>query len=92
MQHSPRHERIRASLEAAFTPSTLTVTDQSAQHVGHAGAADVGETHYDVTIVSSAFAGQNRVARSRAVHDVLAPEFANGLHAISLTLNTPDEV
>jgi BolA protein len=42
-------------------------------------------------MVSTAFAGQSRVARSRAVHDALAAEFANGLHALALRLRTPEE-
>ena len=50
-----------------------------------------GETHYNVLLVSAAFRGMNRVARSRAVHAALAAEFAGGLHALSLTLRTPEE-
>jgi BolA protein len=38
---------------------------------------------------AAAFAGQSRVARSRAVHQVLAPEFESGLHALSLSLEVP---
>jgi BolA protein len=33
----------------------------------------------------------NRVARSRAVHEALAGEFAAGLHALALRLQSPDE-
>jgi BolA family transcriptional regulator, general stress-responsive regulator len=67
------------------------VTDDSAHHAGHAGARPGGETHYSVVVVSDAFRGMNRVARSRAVHAVLEAEFAGGLHALSLVLRTPDE-
>ncbi len=90
MDHS-RAERIRAALEAAFASTEILVTDDSAQHAGHAGARPGGETHYSVTMVSAAFAGQSRVARSRLVHDVLAGEFASGLHALALRLMTPEE-
>jgi len=41
--------------------------------------------------VSEAFRGLSRVARSRAVHAALEAEFAGGMHALSLTLRTPDE-
>jgi BolA protein len=34
----------------------------------------------------------NRVARSRAAHEALAAEFASGLHALALTLKTPEEM
>ncbi len=90
-QDQTRAARLRTVVERTFGPAEVTVTDQSAQHVGHAGAADEGETHYDLRIVSSAFAGKNRVARSRAVHEALAGEFAAGLHALSLSLQTPEE-
>jgi len=44
-----------------------------------------------VVVVSEAFQGMNRVARSRAVHAVLEAEFTGGMHALSLTLRTPEE-
>lgn len=90
MAHA-RADRIRAALEAAFAPAEIIVADDSAQHAGHAGAQPGGETHYTVTLVSAAFAGQSRVARSRLVHEVLAGEFAAGLHALALRLMTPEE-
>jgi len=86
-----RAARIGACLTAAFTPEALTVTDDSARHAGHAGARPGGETHYSVRMVSAAFRGQNRVARSRAVHAALAGEFQAGLHALALRLLTPEE-
>lgn len=87
----PRAARMRTVLEAAFAPARVVVTDDSHHHIGHAGARPEGETHYSVTVVSPAFAGQSRVARSRAVHAALAEEFGSGLHALSLRLATPEE-
>jgi stress-induced morphogen len=43
-------------------------------------------------MAAAAFEGMGRVARSRAVNDALAAEFAGGLHALSLTLRAPTEV
>ena len=86
-----RADRIRTALEAAFAPAQVTVDDDSHRHAGHAGARPQGETHYTVAVISPAFAGQSRVARSRAVHDALAAEFADGLHALALRLATPEE-
>lgn len=80
-----------ALLQAAFAPAQVELHDDSAQHAGHGGARPGGETHYSVRIVSPSFAGQSRVARSRAAHDALADEFASGLHALSLRLLTPEE-
>ena len=84
-------EAMRRKLEAAFAPARLDIVDDSHRHAGHAGARPEGETHYRLRIVSPGFAGMNRVARSRAVHEALAPEFAAGLHALSLALLTPEE-
>jgi BolA protein len=86
-----RATRIEAILRRDFAPVALTIQDDSARHAGHAGAAPGGQTHYTVIVVSATFAGMSRVARSRAVHDALAPEFAAGLHALSLVLRTPEE-
>jgi stress-induced morphogen len=86
-----RAGRIRQAIEAALTVTGIEVQDESRLHAGHAGAAPGGETHYSVTVVSPDFAGMARLARSRAVHAVLAGEFAGGLHALSLRLLTPDE-
>ena len=86
-----RTARLEAVLSAAFSPTLLRVEDDSARHAGHAGAREGGQTHFNVVVVSEAFRGMNRVARSRAVHAALEAEFAGGMHALSLTLRTPDE-
>jgi BolA protein len=86
-----RAARLETVLTEAFSPSVLRVADDSARHAGHAGAQPGGETHYSVLLVSGAFRGMNRVARSRAVHALLEAEFAAGLHALALTLRTPEE-
>lgn len=86
-----RAERIRTVLEAALAPADVTVQDDSHRHAGHGGARPEGETHYSVAVVSPAFAGMNRVARSRRVHELLAAEFGGGLHALALTLRAPGE-
>ena len=84
-------ETIRAKLDAAFSPSHLDVRDDSAKHAGHAGAREGGETHFHVAIVSKMFEGLTRVDRHRRVHDVLDAELKGRVHALALTLLTPDE-
>lgn len=88
-----RVERMRELLGAAFAPEELEILDESARHAGHAARNGVagGETHYRLTMVAKNFAGQSRLARQRAVNAVLAPEFAAGLHALSLSLKSPEE-
>lgn len=79
-----RAERIEAALRAAFAPESLEVIDESSLHAGHAGARPEGETHFRVRMRATALEGLSRVARQRAVNEVLAPEFAAGLHALAL--------
>lgn len=90
-----RADRIRTILTTAFAPTELTVQDDSAHHAGHSGAPAGGQSHYSVLLVSAAFRGVSRVARSRAVHAALAAEFGpaeqGGMHALALTLRTPEE-
>jgi BolA protein len=86
-----RRDRMAVLLRKHFTPELLQIEDESARHAGHAGAAPGGETHYRVLMVSAAFRGEGRLARSRAVHAALAAEFGSGLHALALTLRTPEE-
>ena len=86
-----RADRIVRALDAAFPPARVEVQDDSHKHAGHGGARPEGETHYSVLVVSPAFAGMTRVARSRAAHAALEAEFSGGLHALSLRLLTPAE-
>jgi BolA protein len=84
-------DRIRSKLEAAFAPVRLSVVDDSERHKGHAGHRPEGETHFNVEIVSSAFAGLSRVDRQRKVYAALAEELAGPVHALSVAARSPDE-
>jgi BolA protein len=88
-----RRDRIHKTLTDIFAPESLEISDESGKHANHAGRQGLpaGETHYRVTMVAEALAGQSRLARSRSVHDALADEFKSGLHALSLSLRAPEE-
>ena len=86
-----RASRIEKIVKERFAPQTFELTDDSAKHAGHAGARPGGETHYRLRVISAAFAGLNRVARQRLIHEALRDEFESGLHALSLELKAPDE-
>ena len=87
--------QVRRAMEdkprAAFAPTRLDIVDDSHRHAGHGGARPEGETHFSVKIVSTAFAGQNRVTRQRAVYAALAQELETRVHALALTTLTPEE-
>ena len=85
-----RVERIRALLDAALSPQSLEVVDDSARHAGHAGARD-GRGHFNVAIVSEAFAGLSSIARHRAVYAALGDMMETDIHALSIRARTPEE-
>jgi BolA family transcriptional regulator, general stress-responsive regulator len=82
---------MQRKLTAAFSPSRLDITDDSSRHAGHAGARQGGESHFNVTIESAAFAGASRVQRQRMVYGALAEELAGPVHALSVTALAPGE-
>ncbi|MFC6447347.1 BolA family protein [Shinella zoogloeoides] len=83
---------MTGKLEAAFSPERLDVINESHLHAGHQPGFDgEGETHMRIRIVSSAFAGMSRVARHRAINDVVKAEFDAGLHALAVEAAAPGE-
>lgn len=84
-------DTIKRKLEAAFAPISVEVRDESHLHKGHAGARPGGESHFRIRLVSPAFEGLSRVARQRAVNDVLRAELAGSIHALAMTTLTPEE-
>jgi len=85
-----RVERVRIALEAAFAPASLDVVDDSARHAGHAGARD-GRGHFNVDIVSEAFAGMTPIARHRAVYAALGEMMTTDIHALAIRARAPGE-
>jgi len=85
-----RVHRIREALEAALAPQALAVVDDSARHAGHEGARD-GRGHFDVDIVSDAFAGLLPLARHRKVYAALGEMMQTDIHALSIKARTPEE-
>ncbi|GAA5183225.1 BolA family transcriptional regulator [Niveibacterium umoris] len=86
---SPLLDEIRTRL-AALAPQVLELQDDSARHAGHAGAAG-GGGHFNLRIVSNAFAGKSRVARHRDVYSQLADMIPARIHALAIDARTPDE-
>jgi len=82
---------IREKISRALSPLHVELEDDSARHAGHVGARTGGETHFDLLVVASAFAGLTRVARQRMVYAALAEELAGPVHALALRALTPAE-
>jgi BolA protein len=81
---------IKARL-AVLTPQNIEIIDESALHAGHAGAKS-GGGHYQLTIVSPAFSGQNIVARHRSIYQALGDLMSTRVHALSITAFSPEEL
>ena len=85
-----RPEKIRELLTAGLEPEVIDITDESAFHAGHAGAAS-GGGHYRLHLVSARFEGVSKVGRHRLVYDCLSEMMQKDIHALAMTLLTPKE-
>jgi BolA protein len=75
---------------APLAPLVFELADDSAEHVGHAGAAG-GGGHFSLLIVSEQFAGLTRLARHRAVLDRVGDLIPHPVHALAIRAYAPDE-
>jgi len=86
-----RTEMIRERLARELTPASLEITDESAKHAGHAGAAS-GGGHIIVHIVADAFRDKTLIQRHRLVYDAVDDIMHREIHALSIQAKTPDEI
>lgn len=84
-------KEIKARVERELTPVHYELINESDLHLGHAGHDGSGESHFKLLVVSSRFDECNRVQRTRVVNKLLLDLFDKGLHALSLSLKTPEE-
>ena len=75
---------------APLAPSILEIRDDSAAHVGHAGAAG-GGGHFSLTIVSKTFSGVPRLERHQRVLREVADLVPHPIHALSIKALAPEE-
>jgi BolA protein len=85
-----RMDRMRAKLSTALDPLELDIRDDSAKHIGHAGARG-GAGHYTVIISAGAFKGLGRLQRHRLVYGAVAEMMPQEVHALSIKATAPDE-
>jgi BolA protein len=79
---------IRERLEK-LQPLTIDIQDDSAKHVGHAGAKDGG--HYELNIISNAFIGTSRIKRHQMIYALLSDLMQTKIHALAIHALTPEE-
>ncbi len=73
-----------------LAPDVLEISDDSAAHAGHAGAA-AGGGHFSLLIVSQTFSGLPRLARHQRVLREVADLLPYPIHALSIKALTPEE-
>lgn len=78
---------IEEKIAAEFEPVHLDVINESDRHNVPPGS----ESHFKVTVVSTAFENKMLVARHRLLNQLLAEELAGSVHALSLHTLTPQE-
>jgi BolA protein len=83
-------ETIRERL-SALEPQSVELLDESGRHAGHAGAA-AGGSHFKLVIVSSRFAGLDKLQRHRMVYASLGPLMRREIHALAIQALAPDEL
>lgn len=78
---------IERKLSAGLAPRHLEVTNESHRHNVPPGS----ESHFKVVLVSQAFEGKSLLERHRLVHELLADEMRNDIHALSLHTYTDED-
>jgi len=81
--------RLRDRLAASLAPQLLEVSDDSHQHIGHAGARGGG--HFTVRIVAQAFDNKTLLERHRMIYHLLNDMIRSEIHALSIQAHSPDE-
>ncbi|KAL7427956.1 hypothetical protein ACHAXH_002584 [Discostella pseudostelligera] len=90
----PMYNAILSTLISTLKPSSITLTDTSHQHAGHAGSKgweESGESHFELMVVADAFEGLNLVKRHKLIYMLLG-EVMPKIHALAIVARSPSEV
>jgi BolA family transcriptional regulator, general stress-responsive regulator len=74
---------IKMHLMAMYEPESLTVTDDSEEHAGHAGSLS-GKGHFTVTIQKKAWQDMPLLQIHRLVYEALGDLMNTQIHALSI--------
>jgi BolA protein len=80
-----RIDIIKERLQKQFAPQKLEVIDDSAEHVGHAGA-EGGAGHYTIIISAESFKNKSRVDAHREIYQVLDDLIPKEIHALRIRI------
>ena len=77
-------EHLAQILVQEFTPSFISIQDDSHKHASHNPAAKNGGTHFSITIRAHCFMGVSKVNQHKMVYKFLDAYLKDGLHALQL--------
>tara|TARA_B110000483_G_scaffold72866_1_gene90604 strand:+ start:557 stop:865 length:309 start_codon:yes stop_codon:yes gene_type:complete len=81
------YQTIEKKIEKSLSPLVLRIENESYKHSVPRDA----ETHFKMIIVSACFEKKSLVKRHQLVYELLSHEMKNGLHALSLNTQSPQE-
>jgi len=80
-----RIELITNRITQALQPEQLDVQDESAQHIGHAGAQS-GAGHFAVAVKANAFTDKSLVDCHRMVYEAIGDAMHSEIHALRIAI------
>lgn len=80
-------QQIEVKLKKTLSPKHLEVINESSKHNVPPGL----ESHFKVIVISDQFEGKSLLERHQMIHQILAQELKEKIHALSLQLHTPLE-
>jgi BolA family transcriptional regulator, general stress-responsive regulator len=91
MNNKERVRTIEYQLIKSLQPDQLIVSDDSAAHIGHAGAQS-GAGHFSVVITAKNFDNKSLPERHRMVYAAVSDLMDSEIHALSIQAKAPSEV
>ncbi len=86
---SPRKAELERLL-SALEPRLIELHDMSASHKNHVEGGGK-ETHFRLLIVAERFINLSSLERQRLIHRCLGTAWREGLHALEIKAQTPNE-
>jgi len=85
MTPNERLKYIELKLVDAFNPTELKVMDDSAQHIGHAGAIN-GAGHYSIEIAATSFKNISKLTAHRKIYQLFTNLIPDEIHALQIKI------
>ena len=77
--------QLKHKLELALPGASIEITDEDAQHQGHAASGK----HLALTITYAGFKGLPLVEQHRMIYKILAEEMKEQIHALKISTKVP---